>query len=590
MKRRKHTEYRIQKKWRACRTEEAAEITAKRRRILLCTGGDVAELRDVLASALPDAMVSRVSIVHVDFNMSGEAALEILDQIGLADARQAYILGDIDDPRAGTVANLALARRIADFRRIRRSENILPVFVRVDSRAPFEFQRPLFSEGDSADTAQTFTHIVSFSLPEMWARHLLGAPGDTESPSFLPPVPSGGFRRIVIAGLSELGDAMLQEAIRVCHTAEGSRTEIIVVDPDCAVRERFLAARPFLAADELPDIHVEWMENRLESEVVRKRLRASALDESCILSVAVCFGSDDEALEEALSLPEEIYWHRLPSKPKTVRDRYRGVGPTIWVRQNSSGGPAEAVRSNPRYSNVRPFGMPDGGFFPGILRESSAMNLNAAYAWPTGEQLTATTKDNPQMSDRIGDFSRKWSDALTRPNGVFDIPAAERVSLLADVLDGSCEAVRRFREIAFRAWLRLPPHLRRANVYVPDGWGLFLRFLNLESVPCGDNVSPPVADNVAAFREALSSISAGDGLAAMEHRRWMADRALLGYRAPCKGSGEVRDDEFLYHPDMVPYSALSSADAGKDDMSLLSIPILLALEGVRLENAANHDK
>ena len=63
----------------------------------------------------------------------------------------------------------------------------------------------------------------------------------------------------------------------------------------------------------------------------------------------------------------------------------------------------------------------------------------------------------------------------------------------------------------------------------------------------------------------------------------MADRALMGYRAPRPGTGEKRDDDFRYHFDMIPFSELPPHEVGKDELSISCIPLFMALEGIMLE-------
>ena len=65
----------------------------------------------------------------------------------------------------------------------------------------------------------------------------------------------------------------------------------------------------------------------------------------------------------------------------------------------------------------------------------------------------------------------------------------------------------------------------------------------------------------------------------------MADRALMGYRAPLPGTGERRDDDFRYHNDMIPFGSLPENESGKDELSISCIPLFMALEGIRLEKA-----
>ncbi len=563
-------------------------LRLNRRRVLLCTSNDVASLRDELASSLPASIFKKVSLVHADIHASGKAADELFQSLSIRHARQVFLLGDAADPDQSSTANLALARRMAGFlSRRHRSAGTIPIYVKLQAGTPFAFWRDLIPiDIASPHNNPPPVHLVPFGIEEDWARRIWGSVDSSSNFALdFSTLAKNRHVRLVIAGLSRYGEALLLEAIRICHFANGGMTRIMVVDPDPLARERFLSCHASLAADILPDIKIEWREDRIESASVRDELRKWALDGDILLTIAICFSGDDGALSAALSLPEEVYWHVLPAKPKSIRDQYRKDGPHIWVRQARNGGPAECVSANPKYANLRSFGMQEDGLLGLTFHESGAMYLNAVYAWPSTSFLDRAAAQCPSLASRIVTFRRTWQDALSNPNGVFDIPASERIALLVAVLsEGGSELHRQFQIEAFHAWLKLAPVLRRANNYVPDSWGTLLRALGLHAER--SNVAPAelIVQNDRVFRKTLSNFHPERPLAEVEHNRWMADRVLLGYRPPRPGSGEVRDDDYLYHHDLVPFDNLSAAEVGKDDMSLLSIPILLAFIGFRLKN------
>ncbi len=47
------------------------------------------------------------------------------------------------------------------------------------------------------------------------------------------------------------------------------------------------------------------------------------------------------------------------------------------------------------------------------------------------------------------------------------------------------------------------------------------------------------------------------------------------------------DDEFLIHPGLVPYAGVPPKEKGKDSINILAIPVFLALEGYRIEDAGD---
>ena len=66
-------------------------------------------------------------------------------------------------------------------------------------------------------------------------------------------------------------------------------------------------------------------------------------------------------------------------------------------------------------------------------------------------------------------------------------------------------------------------------------------------------------------------------LAQLEHRRWMADKHLAGY-----SYGEVRDEDRMLHPDLIPWEQLTEADKEKDRANIRQIPHLLKLQDLKI--------
>ena len=219
------------------------------------------------------------------------------------------------------------------------------------------------------------------------------------------------------------------------------------------------------------------------------------------------------------------------------------------------------------------------------------MYLNAVYDWPreSDGSLWIDHVENPSesLSERIRLFREKWRDQLASENPfrVFEIDADEKYALLRDILlSGGLHEIRRFQEYSFLKYLLLKPELRWANVYVSDSWGTVFRALGLRAVrdagmPCEERIR--INDSL--FADSRKGQKSSRTLFEMEHNRWIADRVLMGYRAPRPGSGEVRDDTFRYHVDIVPFDHLSQTEIGKDELSIPCIPLFAALEGFRLE-------
>ena len=584
----------------------------RRRKVLLCTGGDVEKVRETLDAILPRNVASRIVYAFGDMNL-GPGRDEVCGRLCLENARQIYILGDEAASSAGDVENLAFAKGVGDYLDnhppIHHADAPTPVFVQLDGGASFDFVKKIAFEtdattGKSIDKVQSF--FKPFSFTEGWARRIWGdatahggrdearpspwdsaSNGDAGALDFAPLEP-GMSVHLVVAGLTPMGEALVLQAVRLCHFPNGGPTRITIVDPDESAEASFLARHPFLRTT-VTDVIIEFEPVRIESEKVRDLLREAALDENRLLTVAICFRHTDSALSAALNLPEEVYWHRLQGGKKNIRDKYRENGPRIWVFQEHRNGLSERAESHPRYGNLRPFGMQEGGFTPWCLREFCAMYLNAAYDWPNEEGAPSWLDACavPAVSERIAAFREKWAKELSpdNPYGVFDIDATEKKDLLLAILtEGGDNEVRCFQEYAFRKYILLKPELRWANLYVSDSYGVLFRALGLRAVYDREASFAELArNNDKLFVEARQAECFARSLAEVEHNRWMADRALMGYRAPRPGTGEKRDDDFRYHNDLVPFRELSEAEQGKDELSICCIPLFMALEGIRLE-------
>jgi hypothetical protein len=113
-------------------------------------------------------------------------------------------------------------------------------------------------------------------------------------------------------------------------------------------------------------------------------------------------------------------------------------------------------------------------------------------------------------------------------------------------------------------WSELPEHKKRANRHAAAHIDVKLRIANC--VAYGLEAAAPEV----AFPPDTQTLEL---LAQLEHRRWMADKHLAGY-----SYGELRDEDRMLHPDLIPWEKLSEADREKDRDSIHQIPKLLKLQ------------
>lgn len=602
----------------------------RKRRVLLYTGANVDRIRKTLNAVLPEPVSRRIVYAAGSMDLGSKAArANLFRRLRFASARQVYVLGD-ERPSsvAGDVENLAFATGIADcFEEAgsgkggRPADRILPIFVRLDGMASFDLVKKTADGGRPGSNPKVC--LRPFGFDEGWARQIWGDVVDERVfPSGTPceggsstwsgvldfePLERGRFVRLVVVGLTPRGEALVLEALRVCHYPSGEQTLVTIIDPEPAVWDSFLARHPTVRTA-VRDIKLDFVGKRLEDPTVRKLLREAATNPNQLLTVAICFHHVDSALSAALNLPEEVYWRRREKKdgPPVAGS----VGARVWYYQSHRNRlpdlvrGAEGARALSRYGNLRPFGMQEGGLAPWCLREFDAMYLNAVYDWPNvapgrcwldgiesvvgGRAKELIGRFRTAHAERL-EWRRKEGGLLV--NDVQSIPAEERKNLLLAVLEDGETAIREFQKLAFERYMELDAARRWGNVYVSDAWGGILRALGLRTRRIGRDEAARglLRENDRLFGERLR-LRASEfqrSLEELEHNRWVAERALMGYRAPRPGSGEKRDDEFRIHPDLVPYVGVPPKEKGKDSINILAIPVFLALEGYRIEDAGD---
>ena len=620
--------------WRPQDRSDDKADPPRKRRVLLYTGANVDRIRKTLNAVLPESVSRRIVYAAGSMDLGSKAArANLFRRLRLASARQVYVLGD-ERPSsvAGDVENLAFATGIADCfegdsgnpeadskEGRRPADRILPIFVRLDGMASFDLVKKTADGGKPGSDPKVC--LRPFGFDEGWARQIWGDVVDERVfPSGTPceegsstwsgvldfePLERGRFVHLVVVGLTPRGEALVLEALRVCHYPSGEQTLVTIVDPNPAVWDSFLARHPTIQTA-VQDIRLVFVRKRLEEPFVRNLLRKAATDPDQLLTVAICFHHVDSALSAALNLPEEVYWRRREKKDGAPVAG--SVGARVWYYQSHRNRLPDLVRgvegaqTPSRYGNLRPFGMQEGGLAPWCLREFDAMYLNAIYDWPNKGAPGSCWLDGIESvvgvraKELIGRFRTAHAERLAwrnkegrRVNDVLSIPAEERKNLLLAVLEDGEKAIREFQELAFERYMELDAARRWGNVYVSDAWGGILRALGLRTRRIGrdETVRGLLRENDRLFGERLRLRASGfeRSLEELEHNRWVAERALMGYRAPRPGSGEDRDDEFRIHPDLVPYAGIPQKEKGKDSINILAIPVFLALEGYRIEAA-----
>ena len=616
--------------WYPYRQERADAPASK---ILLYTSGDVQSIRDTLNSVLDRDMERRVVYAFGDMDMSHpKMAAEICQKLSIHHARAVIILGDACDPYRGDLKNLAFAsvaggsvrkQRIAEHakivegmsaserERLRYDSSAIPVpfYVQMEDVPTFDLlKRMEYKIGskclkDNVDLGTVGVYIRPFSYYEGWARAIWGAPYVSERyfPLDFRPMDEDSYVHLIVAGLSKAGEALVIEAIRICHYPHGKPTVITVVDsnPDVETNFRVHHAEVF----NLDDISIEFKCARLQSDPVRKFIAGRAKDQNCLLTVAICFRNIEATMFEGLCLPPEVYHAYEPEGvPGHVKKRqdYPKHPPRILVYQEHVNGDPEVGESvlPVRYKFVRPFGMQEQGLQTRCMRSFASMYLNAVFFWPLdadGKSFVEPILESGLLSgsaglkNRFEAFAERWKTSLDAGKQS-EIPAKERYDLLKDILSLNDTVLEYFKKYAFRRFVMMEPVKEWGNMYVPDFYGTLLRAVGLTAAKLEKFNSESANDfaklckrNDDAFTEARSKLKLKKSLEEVEHLRWIADRALMGYRPARQEENEERDDGYRYHKAMRPHPELSDIDKNKDALVVMFIPLFMALEGLEIK-------
>jgi hypothetical protein len=316
----------------------------------------------------------------------------------------------------------------------------------------------------------------------------------------------------VICGFGRLGQAMAEEAIFSGLAAGLDKPFITVLDVDAEARERlYRAARPGL------DLAADF------AFIPADLVTAAQVLQSAEPAFEALRARDAAARVTglALCLGDDIDNVRLAlALPELRRREGRYVAPTF-------------LRA----------------------RDRSALGIVVPAA-EAGEEIVPLTLAGALLATAVLDTDRR--DAAARL-----VHAAYRQAAGA----GGAAAV---------DWERLDETYRRANRRAADHLAakLFSLGLTSERAP-----QAPVTVAARAHAEVIAPLLAGpaaglDALAALEHRRWVTDRAIDGW-----SYGPVRDDDRKHHPLLATpdYAALPAAEQAKDRAQIRTLLGALAV-------------
>jgi hypothetical protein len=466
-------------------------------KIILLVQDNAVEINTNLDTSLQSDFKQRI-IVYASGTRN---AVSLIPSLCLAEAQAVY-LTDCETFEYEEIAQLMQIKEYISFL-VGKRQKPLPVFVQINDVFTYNILQRIDTDKMMASMPdkKNLLDIHFYNFYENWARQLwgYGGNGQYEQLDFEPLENSDKHVHLAIVGFSNMGRALLLEALRICHYPSKCATEISIIDPQAQLfSQQFVSQFPYL--NSIDDINIHFIEDSIESEGVREQISNWANDASQLLTIAICVENPDYAFRTAINLPEEVY-----IQPKITSNKHTRV----LVSQAVSEFPFE-IPMITRYSSIKFFGILSAGFNLNILSDDLAVIINGLYT----DNLMGTEVSS-DFSLRFDEWRKKWADNELTPE------ASKYAS--------------RYQSDYFRSLLSL---LHRH----------------------GDTLTPELLEQ----------------LSESEHKRWIAERTLAGWRQTKEG--EIRNNALRTHNQIVPYNSLSEEEKEKD-RNVIRFALQLAKQG-----------
>jgi capsular polysaccharide biosynthesis protein len=325
--------------------------------------------------------------------------------------------------------------------------------------------------------------------------------------------------------------------------------------------------------EKFTDIEFEFIQAAFEQETIQKYLAELSLQENTLLTIAVAIQQHPAAsLAVALYMPPEVY----ESKTQILVWQDRSCTTVSML--------SEKLKGYRKYRNLRPFGMLANVF--DLDRAEDLLPMKIKYTYDMADKITKVTRayhklkqeDREPANEDIAEEIRKnihevseekdeWTGQMVetlknaaRKPGSLEFPVA------GSEADGIVRTYDR-SEIEKNWNTNWKPTdnvsaLKASNRYCADFTKVRRRSFVIEP---GKDLKAIKTDS-----------STGKGMiyyaARVEHNRWVAEKLILGFRAPTpedakKISEEKRKEAYkerLIHNDIRDYEALLNDDKGVD--------------------------
>lgn len=509
-------------------------------RTVILTNQNINDVRSILKSRLTSDLYERILIFSGDIDDEDN-----LKRLNINACKEVYILGENEAYGHDSIC-LTTTKKICSILDDKRKQ-LLKIYLQIDSPSAFSITQKLdvplsYTSIKKEDGIHKLIDLHLFNPYENQARKLWGYYkesgswdldySDISGPKLLPD--SSNRVNLVIAGFDRMGQALLLEALRICHFPNYSeeknaiKTIITVLDKNMdEIWPQFEARYPHLA--EIEDIEIKHYSEALESPNIRKLLEDYASKKEELMTIAICFWDPDNSFSSGLSLPESLYFNVKNNKG------HNNEHVRILIRNEFNAGIKDVISADSaRYKNVRFFGSVEDGLSELLLDDKAAI-LQGAHFDTVYKPLSPQKKEI--YNKYISLINQRKKQQETYENGISILTAYQNKYIDAN------EAL----DLARLFWNETSENHKCSNRYQIEMYGIYNLYL---------------ASLNKKYKKKTEII-----LSQMEHRRWCAERYIMGYRYEnYKPNTIIKDEKDLWrvHNDLVPFSKLSNQEKAKD--------------------------
>lgn len=521
-------------------------LTGNKRYAILLTLQKATEVRESLQAMLPSELEDRVIIYAGD-----AVSTEKIKDLCLAQAAEACLLEETTDHSSYYTRNLTILGNISQAVVERTTPLIL--YMQINNSTAYSLfrkidipQRYLMGNGHYTIDLRPFNFYENWSRL-LWSYHVMRKNGQCyyDPLDFEPLENTDKHVHLVISHFDIMGRALLLEALRICHypnfipaqkTRQACNKAVITVFDSRwhDLRDEFLAQYGKFA--DIEDIELQFYNSDITSPEARDYLSQWAQDPNKLLTIAMCEAESDDAMAKAISLPEAVYYQKdnfkyVNGKKRPNSDVYEQLPCNssrvrVLIRQHQFltaddiFEPDKNILKNfgldkhPTYPNVKMFGMLSEDIGYSQLNDDAAICINGIYSEKSaqGESIFYIH----QFEECVQNIRRVCTDHTT---------------------------VTQWRD----SWFHLAENMKWANRFQVDMYKFYID-----------------------TQERMKQLSAKeqsrlmDQLVEVEHRRWLAERIVAGWRQCDAGNGETRVKERRIHNCIIPFDQLSDEEKVKD--------------------------